>query len=100
MTFDILVKAGEDTTVMLDFVDKAFNEMTFLVAILVIVSWFNTVLFGWNDHFRGELVMYRFDDSITAPIRNDVLGNDVCEYTEALELRVHRVLIPRSGSKG
>ena len=43
------LETGKDAAIVLDLIEKAFNEMTFLIKMPVVGSWMQAVGTGWND---------------------------------------------------
>ena len=80
-----LVKTRKDTTIMLDFVHKTFDQMPFTIAPGIVVSRLLTVGSGWNNRL-GATVENKIDEviGIIAPIRQDILANKVTHQRNGL----------------
>jgi len=66
-----LIKTGEDTTEMRDFVDKACHHMPFPIPPTIIVSWLRRPLVRWDHGFCSTLE-HQVDERLpgVSPIRN------------------------------
>ena len=46
------VETSKDTTVILEFIDETFDQMSLPIEMCIIAATLRTSLTGWNDRFR------------------------------------------------